>query len=227
MHNKIDRLLTAYQEELITLEQFRQRMPKVQQQEQALRSELQSLHMATQDQSRYLRVVDILSDFRARLQGNADHLDFIGGRKIIRLLVKEILVGTDTITIRHSIPLPHSKPLPTDPTPPRAGPGIAVFRAEWEKEVDRIHNLRKAPPITQGEVIQVVNNFMLPSDIMVCAAGSLPGDMHKLWRRCQPGGYHLEYGYSCMGYEIAGGLGAKMADPREEKCSCLWATDPT
>ena len=51
---------------------------------------------------------------------------------------------------------------------------------------------------------------------MVCAAGSLPGDLHKLWRTRQPSGYHLEYGYSCMGYEIAGGLGVKMADPSRE-----------
>ena len=51
---------------------------------------------------------------------------------------------------------------------------------------------------------------------MVCAAGSLPGDLHKLWRTRQPGGYHMEYGYSCMGYEIAGGLGVKMAHPDRE-----------
>jgi site-specific DNA recombinase len=77
--------------------------------------------MAAQDQSRYLRVVDSLSDFRARLQDNADHLDLIARRRIIRLLVKEILVGTDTITIRHSIPLANSKPQPTEPCPPSAG----------------------------------------------------------------------------------------------------------
>ena len=93
---------------------------------------------------------------------------------------------------------------------------IAGFRADWEKEVDRIHGLRKDPPITQGEIIGVVNNFTRASDIVVCAAGSLPGDLHKLWRTRQPGGYHLEYGYSCMGYEIAGGLGAKMANPSRE-----------
>ncbi len=93
---------------------------------------------------------------------------------------------------------------------------IAGFRADWEIEVDRIHSLRKDPPITQGEVIGVVNNFTQASDIVVCAAGSLPGDLHKLWRTRQPGGYHLEYGYSCMGYEIAGGLGAKMANPSRE-----------
>ena len=90
------------------------------------------------------------------------------------------------------------------------------FRTKWEKEVDRIHSLRKDPPISQGEVIGIVNNLMEPSDIMICAAGSMPGDLHKLWRTRQPGGYHMEYGYSCMGYEIAGGLGIKMAHPDRE-----------
>jgi site-specific DNA recombinase len=122
LHNKIDRLLTAYQEELITLEQLRQRMPDLRQQEHAVGAELESLQMAAQDQSRYLRVVDSLNDFRTRLQGNAEHFDLIGRRKIIRLLVKEILVGTDTITIRHSIPLGNSTPQPTAPTPPSAHP---------------------------------------------------------------------------------------------------------
>jgi len=93
---------------------------------------------------------------------------------------------------------------------------IADFRANWEKEVDRIYGLRKEPPITQGEVIGIINNFTEPSDIMICAAGSMPGDLHKLWRTRQPGGYHMEYGYSCMGYEIAGGLGVKMAHPERE-----------
>ena len=93
---------------------------------------------------------------------------------------------------------------------------IACFRTEWEREVDRIHSLHKEPLLNQGEVIGVINNFTQPSDIMICAAGSLPGDLHKLWRTRQPGGYHMEYGYSCMGYEIAGGLGAKMAEPARE-----------
>src|SRR5258706_15082893 len=52
--------------------------------------------------------------------------------------------------------------------------------------------------------------------MMICAAGSMPGDLHKLWRTRQPGGYQMEYGYSCMGYEIAGGLGVKMAHPDRE-----------
>src|SRR5208283_3249762 len=63
---------------------------------------------------------------------------------------------------------------------------------------------------------RALHNFTEPSDILLNAAGSLPGDLHKLWRTRQPGGYHMEYGYSCMGYEIAGGLGAKMANPKRE-----------
>jgi 3D-(3,5/4)-trihydroxycyclohexane-1,2-dione acylhydrolase (decyclizing) len=93
---------------------------------------------------------------------------------------------------------------------------IATFRADWEKEVNRIYGVRKGPPISQGEVIGVVNEITGAADILVCAAGSLPGDLHKLWHTRQPGGYHMEYGYSCMGYEIAGGLGAKMAHPDRE-----------
>jgi 3D-(3,5/4)-trihydroxycyclohexane-1,2-dione acylhydrolase (decyclizing) len=93
---------------------------------------------------------------------------------------------------------------------------IQDFRARWEDEVDRIYGIRQSPPITQGEVIGVVSNFTKPSDIVLCAAGSLPGDLHKLWRTRQPGGYHMEYGFSCMGYEIAGGLGAKMANPARD-----------
>jgi len=93
---------------------------------------------------------------------------------------------------------------------------IAHFCADWEKEVDRIYGLGKEPPISQGEVIGVVNAAVEAGDTMVCSAGSLPGDLHKLWRTKKPGGYHLEYGYSCMGYEIAGGLGVKMADPKRD-----------
>lgn len=90
------------------------------------------------------------------------------------------------------------------------------FREEWDAEVDRIHNIRQEPPITQGEVIGILDRVLRPRDVIVCAAGSLPGDLHKLWRTRDPKGYHMEYGYSTMGYEIAGGLGVKMADPSRE-----------
>ena len=93
---------------------------------------------------------------------------------------------------------------------------IAEWRARWEEETDRLFNLRHGPPISQGEVIGAVSRAARPQDVVVNAAGSLPGDLHKLWRTRQPGGYHMEYGYSCMGYEIAGGLGIKMADPSRD-----------
>ncbi len=93
---------------------------------------------------------------------------------------------------------------------------IARFHAEWDREVDRIYDLRHGPPLSQGEVIGAVNQVSGPRDVVVCAAGSLPGDLHKLWRTRDPKGYHLEYGYSTMGYEIAGGLGIKMADPSRD-----------
>jgi len=92
----------------------------------------------------------------------------------------------------------------------------AQFNQEWDAEVERIYHLEHGPPISQGEVIGAVNAASGPRDVVVCAAGSLPGDLHKLWRTRDPRGYHLEYGYSCMGYEIAGGLGVKLADPSRE-----------
>ncbi len=93
---------------------------------------------------------------------------------------------------------------------------IEKYRAEWESEVDRLYHLGHGPLPSQSEVIGVVNEFSRPEDVMVCAAGSMPGDLHKLWRTRNPKQYHLEYGYSCMGYEIAGGLGIKMADPSRD-----------
>ncbi len=89
---------------------------------------------------------------------------------------------------------------------------------DWEAEVDRlyaIHTAESGLPF-QGALIGAVNDEGDPDAVMVCAAGSLPGDMHKLWRSRHPKQYHLEYGYSCMGYEIAGGLGVKMAEPDRE-----------
>jgi 3D-(3,5/4)-trihydroxycyclohexane-1,2-dione acylhydrolase (decyclizing) len=90
------------------------------------------------------------------------------------------------------------------------------YNVEWDAEVERIYNLEHGPLISQGEVIGVVNTLSRPQDVVLCAAGSLPGDLHKLWRTRDPKGYHLEYGYSTMGYEIAGGLGAKLAAPERD-----------
>ena len=87
------------------------------------------------------------------------------------------------------------------------------LRAEWDEEVSRLYRLGHGPLPAQSEVIGAVNEGSRPRDVVVCAAGSMPGDLHKLWRTRDPKGYHVEYGFSTMGYEIAGGLGVKLADP--------------
>jgi 3D-(3,5/4)-trihydroxycyclohexane-1,2-dione acylhydrolase (decyclizing) len=92
----------------------------------------------------------------------------------------------------------------------------ARLNREWDEEVTRLYGLGHEPLPAQSEVIGAVNDAARPTDVVVCAAGSMPGDLHKLWRTRDPKGYHVEYGYSCMGYEIAGGLGVKMAAPERE-----------
>jgi 3D-(3,5/4)-trihydroxycyclohexane-1,2-dione acylhydrolase (decyclizing) len=87
---------------------------------------------------------------------------------------------------------------------------------EWDAEVERLYSLEHGPLPAQSAVLGTVNSFSKPEDVVVCAAGSMPGDLHKLWRTRDPKGYHVEYGYSTMGYEIAGGLGVKMAAPERE-----------
>ena len=90
---------------------------------------------------------------------------------------------------------------------------VARLRRDWIAEVDRLTGRGGRVPLPQAEIIGAVNSASGPRDVVVCAAGSLPGELHKLWQTSDPKGYHLEYGYSCMGYEIAGGLGVKMAAP--------------
>jgi site-specific DNA recombinase len=103
-----ERLVTAYQEGLLTLPQLRQRIPALQKQTQALESELQSLKMAAVDQAKYLQLAESLAVFRSKLRVRAEALDIAVRQQILRLLVKEVLVGGDTITLRHSIPIPQS-----------------------------------------------------------------------------------------------------------------------
>ena len=90
------------------------------------------------------------------------------------------------------------------------------YNAAWDAEVHRIYNLEHEPMLSQGEVIGMVNSLSAARDTVLCAAGSMPGDLHKLWRTRNRRGYNLEYGYSTMGYEIAGGMGVKLADPERE-----------
>ncbi len=92
----------------------------------------------------------------------------------------------------------------------------AALTAEWTAVVDAATTPGNAALPSDAQVLGVVNRAARPGDVVVCAAGGLPGELHKLWRSVGPGGYHLEYGFSCMGYEIAGGLGVKIAHPDRE-----------
>jgi len=92
---------------------------------------------------------------------------------------------------------------------------------DWDREVGRLYALDHQPLPAQSEVIGAVNDAAGPRDVVVCAAGSMPGELHKLWRTRDPKGYQVEYGYSCMGYEIAGALGVKLAAPDREVFSLV------
>ena len=87
---------------------------------------------------------------------------------------------------------------------------------KWDEQVSEFYKVTGSIPVSQAEVVGAVNEFAGPRDVVLCAAGSLPGDLHKLWRTVDPKGFHLEYGYSTMGYECAAGIGAKMACPDRE-----------
>jgi len=92
----------------------------------------------------------------------------------------------------------------------------AALKEQWEAEVDRLFHLNNPGRPAQSEVIGAMWEASGPRDVLLSAAGSHPGDLHKLWRTRTPNGYHMEYGYSCMSYEIPGAIGAKLADPTRE-----------
>jgi 3D-(3,5/4)-trihydroxycyclohexane-1,2-dione acylhydrolase (decyclizing) len=87
---------------------------------------------------------------------------------------------------------------------------------DWRAEVDRIIEIQNGPTLSQAEAIGIVNAVAGDHHVVVNAAGSMPGDLHRLWRPSDPKAYDLEYGNSCMGYEVGGALGAKMADPSRD-----------
>ena len=131
LENRTERLITAYQEDLLSLDELRHRIPELRKQQQAVESELESLETAADNQNKYLRLVDGLADFCARLRERADTLDVAERQKILRLLTKEILVGKDTITIRHSIPISRSAPAGGNPavtvlSKPQNGPSYLL-----------------------------------------------------------------------------------------------------
>lgn len=93
---------------------------------------------------------------------------------------------------------------------------IAELRDEWNNEVDRLYGLQHEAGLAQTTAVGVINRTIDPSSVIVCAAGSLPGDLHRLWRASAPKTYHMEYGFSCMGYEVSGAFGAALAEPDRE-----------
>ncbi len=113
VRKRLDRLLTAYQDELLTLEELRQRLPELRKRERGLQSDLQALSAKLESHAGYLRLAETLTSFLERLRANGRQLDAVERQRITRLLVKEIAVGDNSITIRHSIPVPTSSP----PTP--------------------------------------------------------------------------------------------------------------
>ena len=121
-----DRLISAYQEGLVTLPQLRHRMPELRKQAQAVESELQSLEMATLDQAKYLQLAETLAMFRLRLRARAETLDIRERQQILRLLVKEILVDAETITIRHSFAIPSGPESNGMPNPSSGSAGGSI-----------------------------------------------------------------------------------------------------
>ncbi|GAB5077896.1 3D-(3,5/4)-trihydroxycyclohexane-1,2-dione acylhydrolase (decyclizing) [Arthrobacter sp. AD-310] len=102
---------------------------------------------------------------------------------------------------------------------------VTAEKQRWDATVDAAFTESDAPLVSQNAIIGATNRAMDARDVVICAAGSLPGDLHKMWRVQDPFGYHVEYAYSCMGYEIPGGLGVKRAAIAEAKSTTAAGAD--
>ncbi len=129
--NSLERLITAYQEGLLSLAQLRHRIPELNKKSQAVESELQSLETAAVDQARYLQLAESLDGFRIKLRARAMTLDVGERQQILRLLVKEVLVAADSLTIRHSIPIPQTGPVSNGPQSTGSDPSGASQKASY------------------------------------------------------------------------------------------------
>ena len=129
--SNVERLITAYQEGLLSLAQLRHRIPELNKKSQAVESELQSLETAAVDQARYLQLAESLDGFRNKLRARAMTLDVGERQQILRLLVKEVLVAADSLTIRHSIPIPQTGPVSNGPQSTGSDPSGASQKASY------------------------------------------------------------------------------------------------
>ena len=153
VHNGIEKLLDAYQDGLLTLPELRKRVPELRKRQAALTSELQSLESSAVDQQLYLQLATTLEDFLARLRTSADTLNAIDRQRILRLVVKEVLVGRETLRIRHSIALgaaPHPRSSGHRPDPRGASPATLhrapPLRPPWPDALQLQTTHRVRPP---------------------------------------------------------------------------------
>ena len=93
---------------------------------------------------------------------------------------------------------------------------IKTVKEDWEKELKRLCGLENEGGLNQTRVLMELQKLLTPEDNIVSASGSLPSDLERVWNVCRPGAYHLEYGFSCMGYEVSGALGVRLAEPERE-----------
>lgn len=144
LQKAMERLTTAYQEDLLSLEELRRRMPALRQRETANRSELQSITDQVANRAAYLRLAETLSAFLGRLRSAADTLSVPGRQRIVRLLVKDVLVADDTIIIRHSIPIPNDPRDGEELTPPAGGGPSVGSESYLLRKGSRQSNLGKS-----------------------------------------------------------------------------------
>lgn len=175
----MDRLMTAYQEDLLSLDELRCRMPELRQREKAIHAELQSIAAQAQNRAAHLHLAETLSAFLKRLRSAAESLDIYERQRIVRLLVKEVLVGDDTIVIRHSIPItatpPRNEepPVPSEKSPPsdesyllRSGRhDCPLGRASrWRPSVETLQDIGLQPITDHAEHATVDDVLLDPSD---------------------------------------------------------------
>jgi site-specific DNA recombinase len=159
----IERLVNAYQEELLSLEQLRERMPLLRQREQAMRVELQAIADQASDRATFLRLAETLAAFLGRLRSAADTLDVIERQRIVRLVVKDILIGDDTIVIRHCIPTglpppPHGGPATPGRAHDTSGARSYLLRSGSDLCTTEMHGRSRRPCGSQKPCARIANS---------------------------------------------------------------------
>ena len=178
VRKSIERLLTAYQEDLVSLEQLRDRMPQLRQRDQTLQRELDAIAAQTRDRAAYLRLAETLSAFLARLRDAADTLDITERQRIVRLVVKEVLVDEETIVIRHSVPVPSGPPSGGSGPPTREADDAADHRSYL------LRTGREQPAALECLPPRSPRHLVSPGCLPAPAGARLPG---ALCRRCGAG----------------------------------------